>query len=283
MRIISLGFQMTLPSRLQIMSASASDVARQAPFLLQSDGTGCVDTDNESGADVHECKDCGLVFKYKRSLSTHIGSATCKTRQAEKAELLNSALVAPDFVSLRSDADHIRKLKILALGRWRYLHHLPQRASRGVTDDAETSTRLALQAYARHFKSMLSKNGIALTPELQQQIDIGGKLLIDKASTSGLSAAERDAELRKIVTPVSVHEREVGVDESGESMFVVDMKVEDTLQKMLQEKGMADHALTPHWPEEGVWREPRDGHVFKNHPLFRNDPGAFAFQLYAGE
>ena len=192
-------------------------------------------------------------------------------------------MTGPDYAALRAEADYIRTEKVLALGRWRYIHKLSQRACGSVADDAEASTERAVHAYARHFKGMLFRNGIDISPEMLQQIDAGGRMLLERASTEGRVGAKHEAELCEIVNPVRVHERQVGTDDDGNAMFVVDMKVEDTLEKMLQVEGLARQATTPHWPEEGLLREPRDGLVFKEHPLFRSDPGAFAFQLYAGE
>ena len=237
----------------------------------------------EDAASRHECPDCGQLFAHKHALTNHRGSSACTTNQAVQAQALQHATVGPDYAALRSDGEHIRKQKILALGRWRYLNKLSHRACEATNTDMEMATTLAVDAYARHFKGMLAKNGIHITPEMLQQVDLGAKVLLQTVSTSSLSACRRETELSEIVAPVPVEEpRYVGKDEEGDSMFVVDMRVEKTLEKMLQEKGLAEQALTPHWPQEGAWREPRDGTVFKNHPLFRNDPGAFAFQLYAG-
>lgn len=77
--------------------------------------------------------------------------------------------------------------------------------------------------------------------------------------------------------------RYVGDDDEGNPMHVVDMLVERNLEKMLQNRELCTQALTPHTPAQGIWREPRDGSVYRDHPLFSVDRGAFAFQLYAGK
>ena len=71
--------------------------------------------------------------------------------------------------------------------------------------------------------------------------------------------------------------------QDGTAQVVVDMLVEDCLHKMLLDPELTAQVLQPHEPVEGVFREPRCGSAFANHPLFRGNPGAFAFQLYAGE
>ena len=235
-------------------------------------------------SDVHACAECGQVFANKGNLTNHQGSPACQAQQAIVAEAAQRMMVGPDFSTLRSDAEHIRKQKILALGRWRYAHKLSHRACEATNAEVENATTLAVEAYARHFTGMLRRNNVDVPPELMQQVQVGVKVLCEAASTSELSASQLESELADIVNPVPVEEpRVVGVDEDGNPMFVVDLKVEKTLEKMLQGEGLVDQALTPHWPQEGYVQEPRDGYVFKQHSLFRNHPGAFAFQLYAGE
>ena len=128
---------------------------------------------------------------------------------------------------------------------------------------------------------MVAQGGI--NDHVRAQLRSSAKLLLEKAAVPS-DGRTRDGEARRIVNPVGICDpRCVGEDSDGDNMYVMDMLVEENLEKMLQDPELCRQALTPHVPVEDAWREPRDGTVYREHPLFSVDRGAFAFQLYAGE
>ena len=64
--------------------------------------------------------------------------------------------------------------------------------------------------------------------------------------------------------------------------YVADVPIDEMLQKMLQDPELVESAFRPYLSEEGVWRDVRDGSVWKEHPLLSNNSEALGLILYAG-
>ena len=226
------------------------------------------------------CPQCAQQFGEQRFLTRHRGSAACHRRISE---IDTVCMATPMPETLGVDAARLRKLKVLALGRWRYMYKLSHNAVSAINEDAQRHTEEVLNAYLQHLPRVLASNGLAMDVSTMAQVKAAATRLL-KATDVSEGVKARHAELEAIVSPVRVQApRVVGHDEDGTPQVVVDMLVEDCLQKMLQDEELTAQVLQPHEPMEGVFKEPRCGSAFSNHPLFRGNPGAFCFQLYAGE
>lgn len=226
-----------------------------------------------------QCRICLTTFTAACNLANHANSNACDIAKAA----LETSIKIADLSSLRGEASWIRKKKILAFGQWRYEMSLSQSSCSTILSDVQDQTSLVLDAYVHHMHEVMSASGVTLSQDVTRQLDIGARVLLDSV-TMPHGAASRDSELAGIVRPVPVQPpRVVGHDDNGDARVVVDIQVEDSLEKMLQMEGLAAQAIRAHQPEKGVLREPRDGSSFRDHPLFRSNPGAFCWQLYAGD
>ena len=184
--------------------------------------------------------------------------------------------------TLTLEAGRIRKMKVLALGRWRYIQKLPHSAVSAINRDCQHHTEQVLAAYTTHLHRIFAQNNLRMDSAVEAQLLAASSNLLQATDVAG-PVQNRQVELNEIVRPVQVHEREVECNDCDEPLKVVDILVEDCLEKMLSNADVVTQVLQPHVPTEGVLCEPRCGSAFASHPLFRGNPGAFCFQLYAGK
>lgn len=115
----------------------------------------------------------------------HRGSAACRRRVSE-INAVSLATPMPEILGV--DAARLRKLKVLALGRWRYTYKLSHNAVSAINEDAQRHTEQVLEAYLQHLPRVLASNGLCMDTSTTAQLN-------SVAQTAGIARRNQSSSL----------------------------------------------------------------------------------------
>ena len=126
------------------------------------------------------CPDCHECFTAQRYLTNHRRHGVCARNVAVQVQ---RAAEVPMDGALTLEAGRIRKMKVLALGRWRYIQKLPHSAVSAINRDCQHHTQQVLAAYTTHLHRIFAQNNLRMDSAVEAQLLAASSTLLQATAS----------------------------------------------------------------------------------------------------
>jgi len=161
--------------------------------------------------------------------------------------------------------------------KMRFTENIPHRAVDNARDLTHRIQVASLDCVVDLFEGKLDDENKAYLKGIVEALK-------DVASHENFGTAHaRNTKSKEKFKPTHVNMCRSYAKENGEWVCIADIPIDEALERMLQNKETCDAAFIPHTHVEGVYSDIRDGSLFREHVIFKNDLFAFCFMLYADD